>query len=256
MNFELTPYILNTLYKHAYKYMINLDCGMLYYDVNDFVNEAVEKMLIAYKRYNPNKGSFQSFMLHRGKGAMIDFLRYSSGMGNDRNLSFNIKSKLSSFDSIIELDDENNTPNDIRKCLAYNDKSFDEVDNRLFLDQIWNIIYNMDLKHRQVMILYYKLGFNQIDISDLCGVSKSRISQIISGIFRRLRLKLHILENWHETSKLVYNKKSRKELVKERNLNIVIQRQKGFTLKKIGEIHGLTRQGISKILIKLSQNKI
>ncbi len=182
-------------------------------------------LLDAAQRYDTRQGaSFETYATLRIRGAMIDELRRNDWAPKSvhrkaRNLSAAVqvienrtgrdardeeimaemgissaeyhKILRDSCNSKIFNFDDLGTENDPLSMIAGNSANpLDELEDERFRGRLTDAIASLPERERMVLSMYYDKELNLREIGQILGVSESRISQILSRSYARLRARL------------------------------------------------------------------
>jgi len=192
---------------------------------DDMIQAGMLGLLDAARRYDASQGaSFETYATLRIRGAMIDELRRNDWAPKSvhrkaRSLSAAVqaienrtgrdardeeiiaemgispseyhKILRDSCNSKIFNFDDLGTEQDPLNSIAGNDANpLDEVENDRFRDRLVEAIASLPERERMVLSMYYDKELNLREIGQILGVSESRISQILSRSYARLRARL------------------------------------------------------------------
>lgn len=190
-------------------------------EVDDLIQEGVLALISSLEKYDPKKASLKTFVLKRIKGAMYDYLRKMDWM--PRNLRRNMKIVEQ---KIYELSAYGHIPSDeeISKATGMDLKEVRRVKNEmvrkqfLMLDEYLYEDLNIETSnfddparvvYRDMLFEYLRKAINELgereklilslrfehdlslkEIGKIMNISESRVSQILSTVFVKLRKKL------------------------------------------------------------------
>ena len=190
-------------------------------EVDDLIQEGVLALISSLEKYDPKKASLKTFVLKRIKGAMYDYLRKMDWM--PRNLRRNMKIVEQ---KIYELSSDGHIPSDeeISKATGMDLKEVRRVKNEmvrkqfLMLDEYLYEDLNIETSnfddpakvvYRDMLFEYLRKAINELgererlilslrfehdlslkEIGKIMNISESRVSQILSTVFVKLRKKL------------------------------------------------------------------
>ena len=185
-------------------------------DFNDLVSIGFEELVKLAKRYDPSKNSnFWGYAQKRIYGAMIDFLRSIDPLSRgDRKLVKEIEKIIEKYllsygyepsdeeiADILKVDVEKvkkaKKASDIysvmpiEEQLKYYEDVSKKVEEEELIEIIQNILKEFSQKEQLVIQLYYFEELSLKEISEILGVTESRISQIHKKILRKIREKLN-----------------------------------------------------------------
>lgn len=183
-------------------------------DVNDLISIGVEEMIKLASRYEKEQNnSFWGFVKKRVYGAMLDYLRSLDVM------SRNSRKIIKDIDIIIdeyfqkneeEPDDEYlaerlnlevNKIKEVRQAHAVSyvlpldeqmsyyteDDTIEKIERQALLEKVSGVLETLKEREQLIIQLYYYEELNLKEISDMLGISESRISQIHKKLLRKLR---------------------------------------------------------------------
>ena len=183
-------------------------------DVNDLISIGVEEMIKLASRYEKEQNnSFWGFVKKRVYGAMLDYLRSLDVM------SRNSRKIIKDIDIIIdeyyqkneeEPDDEYlaerlnlevNKIKEVRQAHAVSyilpldeqisyyteDNTLEKIEREALLEKVSGVLETLKEREQLIIQLYYYEELNLKEISDMLGISESRISQIHKKLLRKLR---------------------------------------------------------------------
>ncbi len=183
-------------------------------DVNDLISIGVEEMIKLASRYEKEQNnSFWGFVKKRVYGSMLDYLRSLDVM------SRNSRKIIKDIDIIIdeyfqkneeEPDDEYlaerlnlevNKIKEVRQAHAVSyvlpldeqmsyyteDDTIEKIERQALLEKVSGVLETLKEREQLIIQLYYYEELNLKEISDMLGISESRISQIHKKLLRKLR---------------------------------------------------------------------
>lgn len=194
-------------------------------DVDELIQVGMLGLLEATQTFDPSKGiDFDNFAHARVRGAMLDEVRRLSALPrsavafnrrlsavslslanefgrlpNDRELAQGMDMPIDEFQkergqarffethSIEEMNDEVMSIADDRTR-----QPDIQVEESEFMDAVTQAIDNLPERERLVVSLYYVDELNLKEIGEVMGVSESRVSQLLSGVVKRLREELKV----------------------------------------------------------------
>jgi RNA polymerase sigma factor for flagellar operon FliA len=185
-------------------------------DFNDLVSIGFEELVKLAKRYDPSKNSnFWGYAQKRIYGAMLDFLRSIDPLSRgDRKLVKEIEKIIEEYllrygyepsdeeiANILKIDVEKvkkaKKASDIycvmpiEEQLKYYEDVSKKVEEEELIEIIQNILKEFSQKEQLVIQLYYFEELSLKEVSEVLGVTESRISQIHKKILRKIREKLN-----------------------------------------------------------------
>lgn len=194
-------------------------------DVDELIQVGMLGLLEATQTFDPSKGiDFDNFAHARVRGAMLDEVRRLSALPrsavafnrklsaaslalanelgrlpNDRELAQRMDLPINEFqkeraqarffethsmeemtDEVLSIADDRGRQPDI------------QVEESEFMDAVTLAIDNLPERERMVVSLYYVDELNLKEIGEVMGVSESRVSQLLSGVVKRLREELKV----------------------------------------------------------------
>ncbi len=193
---------------------------------DDMIQAGMLGLLDAAQRYNTRQGaSFETYATLRIRGAMIDELRRNDWAPKSvhrkaRSLSAAVqivenrtgrdardeeimkemgissaeyhKILQDSCNSKIFNFDDLGTENDPLGMIAGDDiNPLDELENERFRRRLADAVASLPERERMVLSMYYDKELNLREIGKILRVSESRVSQILSRAYSRLRIKLN-----------------------------------------------------------------
>ena len=185
-------------------------------DFNDLVSIGFEELVKLSKRYDPKlNNNFWGYAQKRIYGAMLDFLRSLDTVSRgDRKLIKEIdkivEKYVSKFDTepsdeeiaqILGVDvekvkkartaDEIYTVMPIEDQMKYYDDVSIKIEEEELIEQIMNVLKEFSEKEQLIIQLYYFEELSLKEISEILGVTESRVSQIHKKVIKKLRERLN-----------------------------------------------------------------
>jgi len=185
-------------------------------DFNDLVSIGFEELVKLSKRYDPKlNNNFWGYAQKRIYGAMLDFLRSLDTVSRgDRKLIKEIdkivEKYISKFDTepsdeeiaqILGVDvekvkkartaDEIYTVMPIEDQMKYYDDVSVKIEEEELIEQIMNVLKEFSEKEQLIIQLYYFEELSLKEISEILGVTESRVSQIHKKVIKKLRERLN-----------------------------------------------------------------
>jgi RNA polymerase sigma factor for flagellar operon FliA len=185
-------------------------------DFNDLVSIGFEELVKLSKRYDPKlNNNFWGYAQKRIYGAMLDFLRSLDTVSRgDRKLIKEIdkivEKYVSKFDTepsdeeiaqILGVDvekvkkartaDEIYTVMPIEDQMKYYDDVSVKIEEEELIEQIMNVLKEFSEKEQLIIQLYYFEELSLKEISEILGVTESRVSQIHKKVIKKLRERLN-----------------------------------------------------------------
>ena len=194
-------------------------------EVEDLIQEGVLALLSSLERYNPKKGPLYSFIIKRIKGAMLDYLRRIDWL--PRSLRKHMKDVE---DAILELEARGEEATDeaiskmtnidpeavrsirnemVRKQLLMLDAYLTDSEEsiietlesdqedpakaaykELLMEELKKTINELEEKEKLILSLRFEKEMSLKEIGKVLGVSESRVSQLLSSIFIKIKRKL------------------------------------------------------------------
>ncbi len=193
---------------------------------DDMIQAGMLGLLDAAQRFNTRQGaSFETYATLRIRGAMIDELRRNDWAPKSvhrkaRNLSaamqvvenrtgrdardeevmteMGVSSteyhkilKDSCNSKIFNLDDLGIESDPLSMIAGDGVNPLDDLENERFRQRLTDAVALLPERERMVLSMYYDKELNLREIGNIIGVSESRISQILSRSYARLRIKLN-----------------------------------------------------------------
>ena len=183
-------------------------------DVNDLISIGVEEMIKLASRYEKEQNnSFWGFVKKRVYGAMLDYLRSLDVMSrNSRKIIKDIdiiideyyqKNEEEPDDEYLakELNLEVEKIKEVRQAHAVSyilpldeqisyyteDNTLEKIEREALLEKVSGVLETLKEREQLIIQLYYYEELNLKEISDMLGISESRISQINKKLLRKLR---------------------------------------------------------------------
>ena len=183
-------------------------------DVNDLISIGVEEMIKLASRYEKEQNnSFWGFVKKRVYGAMLDYLRSLDVMSrNSRKIIKDIdiiideyyqKNEEEPDDEYLakELNLEVDKIKEVRQAHAVSyilpldeqisyyteDNTLEKIEREALLEKVSGVLETLKEREQLIIQLYYYEELNLKEISDMLGISESRISQIHKKLLRKLR---------------------------------------------------------------------
>jgi len=184
-------------------------------DVDELISVATEELIKVSRRYEPNKNdSFWGYAKQRVYGGILDYLRSLDVVSrSDRKIIKDIEKEIDEYYNQYqeEPSDEylakklNISLKKIKKAriaseiytvmpideqLNYFDDVSKKVEEEELVDIIKKQLSNMEERDRLIVQLYYFEELSLKEISDILGITESRISQIHKDVIRKIRKNL------------------------------------------------------------------
>lgn len=183
-------------------------------DVNDLISIGVEEMIKLASRYEKEQNnSFWGFVKKRVYGAMLDYLRSLDVMSrNSRKIIKDIDNITDEYyqkfeeepdDEYLakELNLEVEKIKEVRQAHAVSyllpldeqisyyteDNTIEKIEREALLEKVSGVLETLKEREQLIIQLYYYEELNLKEISDMLGISESRISQIHKKLLRKLR---------------------------------------------------------------------
>ena len=183
-------------------------------DVNDLISIGVEEMIKLASRYEKEQNnSFWGFVKKRVYGSMLDYLRSLDVMSrNSRKIIKDIdiiideyfqKNEEEPDDEYLakELNLEVEKIKEVRQAHAVSyilpldeqisyyteDNTLEKIEREALLEKVSTVLETLKEREQLIIQLYYYEELNLKEISDMLGISESRISQIHKKLLRKLR---------------------------------------------------------------------
>jgi RNA polymerase sigma factor for flagellar operon FliA len=186
-------------------------------DVSDLISIGLEEMIKISRRYDSEQNnSFWGYAKKRVYGSMLDYLRSLDVVSrSNRRLikAIDIETSRHASEDELEPDDEllakklNEPISKIRDAkvasqintnvplnehiMGYQDEHIEKVvEKEQMIEAIKDILSTLDEREQMIITLYYYDELSLKEISELLGISESRISQIHKKLVHQLRDKL------------------------------------------------------------------
>lgn len=183
-------------------------------DVNDLISIGVEEMIKLASRYEKEQNnSFWGFVKKRVYGAMLDYLRSLDVMSrNNRKIIKDIDTLIDEYYQRYEeepddkylaqrLNLEVEKVKEVRQAHAVSyvlpldeqvncyteDNTLEKIEKQALLDKVSEVLETLKEREQLIIQLYYYEELNLKEISEMLGISESRISQIHKKLLRKLR---------------------------------------------------------------------
>lgn len=183
-------------------------------DVNDLISIGVEEMIKLASRYEKEQNnSFWGFVKKRVYGAMLDYLRSLDVMSrNNRKIIKDIDTLIDEYYQKYEeepddkylaqrLNLEIEKVKEVRQAHAVSyvlpldeqvscyteDNTLEKIEKQALLDRVSEVLETLKEREQLIIQLYYYEELNLKEISEMLGISESRISQIHKKLLRKLR---------------------------------------------------------------------
>lgn len=183
-------------------------------DVNDLISIGVEEMIKLASRYEKEQNnSFWGFVKKRVYGAMLDYLRSLDVMSrNNRKIIKDIDTLIDEYCQKYEeepddkylaqrLNLEIEKVKEVRQAHAVSyvlpldeqvncyaeDNTLEKIEKQALLDKVSEVLETLKEREQLIIQLYYYEELNLKEISEMLGISESRISQIHKKLLRKLR---------------------------------------------------------------------
>lgn len=183
-------------------------------DVNDLISIGVEEMIKLASRYEKEQNnSFWGFVKKRVYGAMLDYLRSLDVMSrNNRKIIKDIDTLIDEYYQKYEeepddkylaqrLNLEVEKVKEVRQAHAMSyvlpldeqincyteDNTLEKIEKQALLDKVSEVLETLKEREQLIIQLYYYEELNLKEISEMLGISESRISQIHKKLLRKLR---------------------------------------------------------------------
>ncbi|GAB6073984.1 RNA polymerase sigma factor FliA [Nautilia lithotrophica] len=185
-------------------------------EFNDLVSIGLEELVKLARRYDPKQNdNFWGYAQKRIYGSMLDFLRSLDTVSrSDRKIIKDIEKIVESYQAEydIEPDDEYIAEKlgiDVEKVRRAKNASeiynvmpieeqmnfFDNVSVKIeeeeLIEAIKKVLKTMSEKEQLIIQLYYFEELSLKEISEILGVTESRISQIHKNVIKKLRKELN-----------------------------------------------------------------
>lgn len=187
-------------------------------DLSDLISAGVSAMVVLARAYDKEKNdNFWGYARPRVYGSMLDFLRSLDTLSRgDRKLVKLINDEISSFFNKNEEEPSDLwlsqklgvSEQEIREAknlseismllpldeqfgvLSNEESTIEKVEKEDLIEKIMEILKEFSLKEQQIIQLYYFEELNLGEISEVLGISVSRISQIHKKLMLKLRERL------------------------------------------------------------------
>lgn len=148
-------------------------------DVDDLVSDAMPGMIRALERFELDRGlKFTTFALLRVKGGIVDALRERDWVPRLE------RQRHGNGDAIVQVTTLDTQASDHSE--GWQEATYDDPDPRG--DDFWrHVCRGLSCRDRLILMLYWRLEMTMRDVGDHLGLSESRVSQIMSQLFERLR---------------------------------------------------------------------
>lgn len=183
-------------------------------DVNDLISIGIEEMIKLASRYEKEQNnSFWGFVKKRVYGAMLDYLRSLDVMSrNNRKIIKDIDTLIDEYYQKYEeepddkylaqrLNLEVEKVKEVRQAHAVSyvlpldeqvncyaeDNTLEKIEKQALLDKVSKVLETLKEREQLIIQLYYYEELNLKEISEMLGISESRISQIHKKLLRKLR---------------------------------------------------------------------
>lgn len=183
-------------------------------DVNDLISIGIEEMIKLASRYEKEQNnSFWGFAKKRVYGAMLDYLRSLDVMSrNNRKIIKDIDTLIDEYYQKYEeepddkylaqrLNLEVEKVKEVRQAHAVSyvlpldeqvncyaeDNTLEKIEKQALLDKVSEVLETLKEREQLIIQLYYYEELNLKEISEMLGISESRISQIRKKLLRKLR---------------------------------------------------------------------
>lgn len=183
-------------------------------DVNDLISIGVEEMIKLASRYEKEQNnSFWGFVKKRVYGAMLDYLRSLDIMSrNNRKIIKDIDTLIDEYYQKYEEEPDNKylaqrlnleveKVKEVRQAHAVSyvlpldeqvncyaeDNTLEKIEKQALLDKVSEVLETLKEREQLIIQLYYYEELNLKEISEMLGISESRISQIHKKLLRKLR---------------------------------------------------------------------
>ena len=185
-------------------------------EFNDLVSIGLEELVKLSRRYDPKQNdNFWGYAQKRIYGSMLDFLRSLDTVSrSDRKIIKDIEKIIESYQAKhnVEPDDEyiaKELDIDVEKVKRAKNASeiynvmpieeqmnfFDNVSKKIeeeeLIETIKKLLEKMNEKEQLIIQLYYFEELSLKEISEILGVTESRISQIHKNVIKKLRKELN-----------------------------------------------------------------
>jgi len=185
-------------------------------DFNDLVSIGFEELVKLSKRYDPSiNDNFWGYAQKRIYGAMLDFLRSLDTVSRgDRKLIKEIDKVIEKYNSkfnsepsdeeiaqILGVDvekvkkaraaDDIYTVMPIEEQMKYYDDVSVKIEEEELIETIMDLLKEFGEKEQLIIQLYYFEELSLKEISEILGVTESRVSQIHKKVIKKLRERLN-----------------------------------------------------------------
>lgn len=149
------------------------------HDIDDLYQEGCVAVLEAHKTYDASRGaSLKTWAIFKAEMRMLDFLREMDHLSRGHRKSLK--------EAGVELENQPQQPSSLdeleaHRWLAAEYDDYDEVLNRLVLAEfeIYARAQDWWRGHLPVVFELKMAGWSQVAISKVCGVTESRITQLV-----------------------------------------------------------------------------
>ncbi len=194
-------------------------------DVEDLMAHGIVGLISAVDRYDPNSGTrFETFAYMRVRGEVLDFLRREDvlpkaqrrkikqlyekfqelnllpGTGESEEKvasALGISAdevrelmRLSHLSAYVYLSDSVKDDITISDTVASGQDIAEEVDRRLIVERITEMLSAFDYKTQKALELYFIEGLRMKEVGEVLELSESRVSQMISSALFVIRQRL------------------------------------------------------------------
>jgi len=185
-------------------------------EFNDLVSIGLEELVKLARRYDPKQNdNFWGYAQKRIYGSMLDFLRSLDTVSrSDRKIIKDIEKIVESYraEYDVEPDDEYIAQKlgiDVEKVKKaknaseiYNVMPIEEqmnffenisvkIEEEELIEAVKKVLSKMNEKEQMIIQLYYFEELSLKEISEILGVTESRISQIHKNVIKKLRKELN-----------------------------------------------------------------
>ena len=210
---ELAVQYLPAVKSMAYKLKARLPSSV---EIDDLIAVATEELIKVSRRYDSKlNDSFWGYVRQRVHGGMLDYLRSLDIVSRgDRKLIKDIEKEISKYYNKYQEEPSDdylaevlNTPikkikkarlaGDIYTVMPIDEQLdvFDDVSKKIEEEELIQIIQKelgqMDKREQTIIQLYYFEELSLKEISEILGITESRISQIHKSVIRKIREKLN-----------------------------------------------------------------
>jgi RNA polymerase sigma factor for flagellar operon FliA len=197
----------------AYKMKMRLPASV---DVEDLIGVATEELIKVARRYDPKKNdNFWGYVKQRVQGSMLDYLRSLDVVSRgDRKIIKDIEKEITAYYSKHQKEPDNEylakklnlsiekikkarLAGEIYNVMPIEDQLnfFDDVQKKVEQEELVDIIKKelskMPKREQMVIQLYYFEELSLKEISEVLGITESRISQIHKDVIRKIRENLN-----------------------------------------------------------------